>query len=139
ELLEKAKLTNFFEVIVDLPAGLDTLIGDKGVLLSEGQKQRLAITRVLLLNPKILLLDEVTSALDSNSEKIIQDTLDKFGEDKIKITIAHRLSTVKNSNRILFLENGKITGIGSHEELYLNHGLYKMFVDNQLNDIKSIK
>lgn len=132
ELIRVSKLTNFFEVINKLPEGLNTFVGDKGVLLSEGQKQRLSVTRVLLLNPKILLLDEITSALDSYSEKVIQNTLEGFGKDKITIMVAHRLSTVKNSDFIIFLENGKITGIGNHEELYSKHDLYKSFVQNQL-------
>lgn len=131
ELIEYTKLTNFFEVIDSLPDGLDTFIGDKGVLLSEGQKQRLAITKVLLQNPRILLMDEVTSSLDSYSETVIQNTIEKFGKDKIIITIAHRLSTVKKADCIIFLENGCITGTGTHRELYKNHELYRSFVESQ--------
>lgn len=124
EIINAAKLAQAHEFISALPQGYDTLIGERGVKLSGGQKQRLAIARMFLRNPKILILDEATSALDNETERQIQHAMQKLSENRTTITIAHRLATVCNSDRIIVLEHGKIVEEGSHENLIARHGVY---------------
>ncbi|MEB7441133.1 ABC transporter ATP-binding protein/permease [Enterococcus hirae] len=131
QLYEASKFTNFYEVLTRLSDKLDSKVGEKGILLSEGEKQRLVLTRIFLMNPPILLLDEITSSIDSYSEKVIQESIEKMCKNKLVIIIAHRLSTIQNSDKILFLENGNITGIGSHLELLETHKLYAKFIEYQ--------
>jgi ABC-type multidrug transport system fused ATPase/permease subunit len=125
EVMEAAKQANAWEFISNFPDGLETLVGDRGVQLSGGQKQRVAIARAILKNPRILILDEATSSLDSESEKLVQDALDNLMKNRTSIVIAHRLSTIKNANSILVLEKGKVVEMGSHDELIQKDGVYQ--------------
>lgn len=131
QLYNISKLTNFYEVLDRLPDKLDSKVGEKGILLSEGEKQRLVLTRIFLIDPPILLLDEITSSIDSYSEKVVQESIGKINRDKLVIIVAHRLSTIQNADKIIFIENGTITGVGSHLELLENHKLYAKFIEYQ--------
>lgn len=124
EIIEAAKAANADEFIRELPEGYDTKIGERGLNLSGGQRQRLAIARAILKNPRVLILDEATSALDTESEKIVQDALDKLMVGRTSFVIAHRLSTIFNADQIFVVENGHVIEHGTHEELLANNGLY---------------
>ncbi|MCO5231650.1 MAG: ABC transporter transmembrane domain-containing protein [Chitinophagales bacterium] len=117
DILQAAKQANCLDFIQSFPEGLDTLVGERGIKLSGGQRQRIAIARAILKNPAILLLDEATSALDSESEKLVQDALEKLMKNRTSIVIAHRLSTIRNADNILVVQNGQIIESGTHEEL----------------------
>jgi subfamily B ATP-binding cassette protein MsbA len=117
--------------IAELPAGYDTVIGERGVKLSGGERQRLAIARALLKNPPVLLLDEATSALDLESERLVQDALERLMRDRTVLVIAHRLSTVQHADRIVVLEKGRIVATGTHDQLLDQHGLYRRLYDLQ--------
>jgi len=132
DIEEAAKQAYIHDVIKRMKNGYDTFIGDRGVKLSGGERQRIAIARVLLKNAPILILDEATSQLDTESERLIQEALNLLIKGRTVFVIAHRLSTVKNVDRILVLESGKIVEIGSHEELLNRDGLYKKLYLNQL-------
>lgn len=131
EMLNIMKNANCFEFINSLKDGYDTFVGEKGIKLSGGQKQRIDIARCFAKNPDILLLDEATANLDSQSERKIQEALDTLMSGRTTVIIAHRLSTVKKADQIIFLDKGKVTGIGEHKELMNNHELYNKFVMNQ--------
>lgn len=134
EIEAAAKLANLHDFIITLEKGYDTVVGERGVKLSGGQKQRLAIARVFLLNPKIIIFDEATSHLDSESERLIQDSMEKLAQGKTFIAIAHRLSTVMKADKIVVLDNGKIIEEGTHEELLSqNSGIYKRLWELQTN------
>ena len=111
-------------MIRNLPEGIDTVIGDNGNRLSGGQRQRLAIARAIYKNAPILILDEATSALDSESERLVQEALERLMQGRTTLVIAHRLSTIENADRIVVLEHGRIVEIGSHAELIEHGGLY---------------
>jgi ATP-binding cassette subfamily B protein len=117
EIAEAARRARLDQVIASLPAGLDTVIGERGVKLSGGQKQRLAIARIFLKNPPILILDEATSALDTETERAIQQSLADLSEGRTTLVIAHRLATIANADRNLVVEEGRIVEEGSHAEL----------------------
>lgn len=118
--------------IDDLPKGYDTEVGERGVKLSGGQRQRIAIARALLRDPQILMLDEATSSLDSKSESVVQKALNNLMKGRTTLVIAHRLSTVVDADKIIFIEKGKLTGSGSHDELLRSHNMYREFATQQL-------
>lgn len=124
EIIEAAKLAGAHDFITSLPDGYDTYVGERGVKLSGGQKQRISIARLFLKNPPILILDEATSALDNESEKLVQDSLEKLARGRTTFTIAHRLTTIKNADRILVLTENGIEESGTHAELVAKGGLY---------------
>ena len=135
EAAARAALAHDF--IMELPAGYDTVIGEKGVRLSGGERQRIAIARALLKNAPILILDEATSALDSESEALVQSALQNLMTGRTVVVIAHRLSTVRRADRIVVIENGAIADIGSHEELVQKLGTYRRLYDLQFIDLEA--
>ncbi|MGR7945276.1 ABC transporter ATP-binding protein [Paenibacillus sp. M.A.Huq-81] len=135
EALSQANLTDF---ISSLPEGLDTEVGERGVKLSGGQRQRLAIARALLRNPDILLLDEATAHLDSDSEKLVQEALHTLMKSRTTLVIAHRLSTISNADKIVVLEKGEVTGQGTHAELLQTHELYAKLVQQQFIENEAV-
>ena len=124
EVIAAAKMANAHEFIMELPDGYETDIGQRGVKLSGGQKQRLSIARVFLKNPPILIFDEATSALDNESEKIIQESLEKLAKGRTTFVIAHRLTTIRNAGKILVMTEKGIEEQGTHEELLAKGGIY---------------
>ncbi|QOY35423.1 ABC transporter ATP-binding protein [Anaerobacillus isosaccharinicus] len=131
-LWEVAKMAYADQFIEDFPMKLETEVGERGVKLSGGQKQRIAIARAFLRDPKILMMDEATASLDSQSEGIVQQALTRLMEGRTTFVIAHRLSTIVNADKIIFIEKGEITGIGTHKELVHSHPLYREFAEQQL-------
>lgn len=131
ELIEYAKLANCHEFIMQFDEGYDTMVGERGLKLSGGQRQRIDIARSFVKNPDILLLDEATANLDSESEVKIQEALETLMEGRTTVVIAHRLSTIKKAGQIIFIDKGQVTGKGTHGELMASHEKYKNFVTSQ--------
>ncbi|MCS4486484.1 ABC transporter ATP-binding protein [Staphylococcus americanisciuri] len=131
ELIHYARLAHCHDFIMALEQGYDTIVGERGLKLSGGQRQRIDIARSFVKNPDILLLDEATANLDSESERKIQEALDTLMTNRTTIVIAHRLSTIKKASQIIFLDQGKVTGVGRHEELMDTHAKYQQFVETQ--------
>lgn len=131
-LIRATKIANIYDFIQSLPLGFNTKIGNEGIGMSTGQKQRLFIARAIYKDPKVLCFDEATSALDARNERIIMENLNRFFKDRTVIIIAHRLSTVKNADQIVVMSNGKITESGTHRELLGLKGAYYNLVRNQL-------
>jgi ATP-binding cassette subfamily B protein len=133
EIITAAKAANIHETIMSFPEGYQTMVGERGYRLSGGEKQRIAIARVLLKDPEVLILDEATSSLDTQGERIVQKTLDSVTGDRTTIAIAHRLSTVMNADVIYVIHNGEIVQSGSHDELLAAGGLYAELVNEQFS------
>jgi subfamily B ATP-binding cassette protein MsbA len=134
KLIESAKQAGCFDFIEQLPEGFDSEIGDDGVLLSGGQRQRLAIARAFYKDSPIIILDEATSSLDTESELIVQEALEKLITNRTTIVIAHRLSTIENASRIIVLDDGVLSETGTHKELLLNDGIYQSLYKNKFED-----
>ena len=131
QVIEAAKIANAHDFIMASEKGYDTMIGDRGGKLSGGQRQRISIARAILKNPPILILDEATSALDTESERMVQDALEKLMKNRTTIAIAHRLSTIRHADEICVLHEGQIVERGKHDELLALDGYYKRLCDMQ--------
>ena len=131
-VLASATIANISNYIDSLPLGFNTMIGAKGNGVSQGQKQRLLIARAVYKNPEFLFFDEATNALDTTNERVIIHNLTKFLEDRTAVIVAHRLSTVKNADQIIVLDQGRIVEIGSHDKLVKKKGNYFHLIKNQL-------
>jgi ABC-type multidrug transport system fused ATPase/permease subunit len=135
EILLAAKQANALDFVNGFPEKFDTLVGERGIKLSGGQRQRIAIARALLKNPSILILDEATSSLDSESEKLVQEALEYLMEGRTSIIIAHRLATIRNADAILVLNDGVIAESGTHKELLeIENGIYKNLSNLQFSE-----
>jgi ABC-type multidrug transport system fused ATPase/permease subunit len=136
EILLAAEQANAMEFISSFPEGLETLVGERGIQLSGGQRQRIAIARAILKNPAILILDEATSSLDSENERLVQEALEKLMEGRTSFVIAHRLSTIHNADKIIVIDHGEVKEMGTHEELLaLENGIYRQLTKLQINVI----
>ncbi|MFQ3598749.1 MAG: ABC transporter transmembrane domain-containing protein [Chloroherpetonaceae bacterium] len=134
EIIEAAKKAHAHEFITSFPEGYKTIVGERGIKLSGGQRQRVAIARAILKNPAILILDEATSSLDSESEKLVQDALETLMQGRTSFIIAHRLSTVRTADKIIVVQQGEVVEVGTHEELIeRENGLYRMFSELQFD------
>ena len=136
EIVQAAKFANLDAFIMQLTHGYDTIVGERGVKLSGGQKQRVAIARTFLKNPPILILDEATSSLDNENEKIIQESFDKLAKDRTTLIIAHRLQTIENAQRIIVMHKGEIIEEGTHTELIEKSGIYARLYNAQIVESK---
>ena len=134
DVYQAAKLANIHDFISQLPEGYDTVVGERGLKLSGGEKQRVAIARVILKNPRILVFDEATSSLDSHSEQVILASLAEVAQQRTTLVIAHRLSTISDADIILVLDNGRVIEQGNHQELLAKNGLYCSLWNVQLHE-----
>ena len=132
-VIEAAKIANAHDFIMEKEGGYDFNIGDRGIKLSGGQRQRISIARAILKNPPILILDEATASLDTESEKIVQEALDRLMSTRTTIAIAHRLSTIRNADEIIVMDEGRIVERGRHEDLLALNGYYR-----KLNDMQAL-
>ena len=139
-MVNAAQVANAHEFIEQLPEGYETLIGERGVKLSGGQRQRLAIARAVLRDAPILILDEATSSVDTETERLIQQALERLMVGRTTVVIAHRLSTIRNADQIVALQNGRIVEQGTHDELMGKGGTYQKLVDLQreMSHIKGV-
>jgi subfamily B ATP-binding cassette protein MsbA len=131
KIIEAAKIANAHNFISEMENGYETIIGDRGVKLSGGEKQRISIARAILRNPPILILDEATSSLDTESEMLVQQAIERIMTGRTSVVIAHRLSTVQNADKIIVLNDGNIVETGSHSELLGQNGLYTKLYNMQ--------
>ncbi len=138
QVIEAARIANAHDFILNLPEGYNTYVGEKGYSLSGGERQRIAIARALIHNPRILILDEATAALDTETEKLIQDSLNKLTEGRTVFAIAHRLSTLRNADKLLVLDKGRVSEFGTHTELLENKGIYYKLVMAQRKMAQSV-
>jgi ATP-binding cassette subfamily B protein len=140
EIIAAAKAANAHEFIMNFPDGYDTMVGERGARLSGGEKQRVSIARAILKNPRILILDEATSSVDTETESLIQGAIERLVEGRTTFAIAHRLSTLRKADKLIILDRGEITEQGTHNELMDNNGLYKRLVDlqSELSRIKAV-
>ena len=134
EIIDAAKKANAHEFIINLDKGYNTQIGERGVKLSGGEKQRIAIARAILRNPRILILDEATSSLDAESEVEVQKALNNLMTNRTVLVVAHRLSTIVRADRIYVLEGGRIVEKGTHESLFRTNGVYRQLFDLQMQN-----
>ena len=133
-MIHAAHVSNSIDFILSFPDGFNTIVGERGIKLSGGQRQRIAIARAVLRNPDILILDEATSSLDAESERLVQEALDRLLEGRTAIIIAHRLATIRNVDCIYVLEHGKVVEKGTHDELSENeHGIYSALAKLQFD------
>ncbi|MDD5439575.1 MAG: ABC transporter transmembrane domain-containing protein [Candidatus Omnitrophica bacterium] len=135
DVIRAAKIANAHDFIMKLPHNYDTVIGEKGYRLSGGERQRVSIARAIFKNPAILIFDEATSQLDTESERLVQEAIDRLMQGRTVFVIAHRLSTITHANKIVVLENGRIVDIGSHKELLINDGLYRKLYELQFSGV----
>jgi ATP-binding cassette subfamily B protein len=131
EVIQAAKAANAHEFILRLPLGYDSLVGERGQSLSGGERQRISIARALLIDPKILILDEATSSVDTTTEKEIQKALDNLVQGRTTLAIAHRLSTLRKADRLIVLDKGEIVEVGNHDELMRAQGAYYLLYQAQ--------
>ena len=134
EIIDAAQKANAMEFINRFPENMDTVVGERGTQLSGGQRQRIAIARAVLKNPKILILDEATSSLDSEAERLVQDALEKLMKGRTSLVIAHRLSTIRKADEILVLDQGQLVERGTHDQLIqFPNGIYRNLSELQFN------
>ena len=135
EVEDAARAAQIHDLIAGLPDGYDTVVGERGYRFSGGERQRIAIARTILRNPPILVLDEATSALDTQTERAVQEALERLAEGRTTIAIAHRLSTVRDADQIVVLDRGRVAEIGTHEELLSAGGRYAALVARDTDEV----